>query len=1317
MGNAMTSNEGDEDELPLHIVTVSAFYMDKHLVTKGLWDQVYRWGVDHGYNFDEGSFGKGSSHPACYVNWGDAVIWCNARSEQEGCTPAYYTDTRRTLPYRGGRATIYVNWNAGYRLPTEAEWEKAARGGVSGQRFPWGNTITHSDANYYSDPAEAFDVSPTRGYHPAYDNNCPPYTSPVGSFAPNAYGLYDMAGNVWQWCWDRYGQYGVAAQTDPRGPGGNCVVARGGDWDSGCRISQRHVKCFSVADGKYCRPPPCNFCLPYYCIGLRCVLPPPQPSITSVSPSPVTGSNQRQTIGINGANFINKPTVTLTWTQPPLPPAGGYVVPADRVTFVNSRKLEISIVTSTSPDTWTVKVTNPDGRSSTAVPFAVQSSACALGSSAFGLTIITHGWRGDTKGWVAEMAASVSCRMGADVPIVQLPIVRSGDNGAVVGSKLPDISRVVSRGAGILLVDWSDAADGWSCGTAVATWKVADPVVSYIRDHRDLLALPMHLIGFSRGGSLVSAIAFELGRTGVWVDHVTFLDPRPILPGCEGNQDTAVLAWENVLFADNYYQDDLIGGFPVAGTYQPDLGSVVTGRGYDCDFSPINWAPWQNGIAHYQIHAWYHGTISLYCAMEPSPLCVDNILIQPDWYDLLNAGGWRRQTGYYYSRTGGGDRYNGAAAAGVHYRLSQSSIANRTEVDLAPAAWPNATFKPLANYIVGAGSEVNLEYFHQDADSEMAVEFYLDNDANPFNDQGNPCYRLIDRLTGLAASDQIAGPNSYRWTPHETDVGRWFVQIKASEPSGAGGRVRYDYLPRLVTINASGQPKSDLVIEDLTVTPNQAEPGAVVSVAFSIRNAGLGAAYLSRANVRLSASGTAVLPSDRPLSLDLETPQLLPGAAHPLTVSVTMPAVDAAGTYYIWVIADVRNEANQSDTSDASDKAKAPIAVTVPPLGGIGDWVEVYGTGTAGLRVRGPEPCGAPLEGAKRFDGQKGLVLDGPRTCSIGGEDHTLWKIHWADCVQGWSAQEWLRKVATGAAFDCDRELHVQWTPTEGGFVSAHPARAVYQYGEVVTLAAQPTQGYFLESWEGADEHDGLVAQVAMNVDRTVTARFRSTEPAPACTCPAECAAGSGGVHLANPGETIDLNLLRRFRDEVLASTLEGRALIDEFYENSTEMLYHMAADPTVLAGVRNAITSLQPTIRDIVEGTGQQIVSGAQVQAVNALAQQLMEPAGVVLRSALEGELERIGPLSALAGKTSTEARQKVLGTFVRIVQPQVLVGGFEFRVIGDVTAPLQAEFSDDLRNWTPLAWPAIEQLPVTVRDATAPQTGHRYYRVVTVP
>jgi formylglycine-generating enzyme len=228
--------DGDTYALPLHTVYVSAFYMDKYLVTSNLWWAAKLWNGGNGYSYDHAGSGKAASHPVQAVNWWDCVKWCNARSEMEGLEPCYYSDANLTVVYKTGQTDPSVKWSAkGYRLPTEAEWEKAARGGASGHRFPWsnGDTITHSQANYISSSTYGYDLSPTRGYHPAFNDGVWPYTSPVGYFAPNGYGLYDMAGNMTVWCWDWSVNYGSSPESDPRGPAsGSSRVIRGGSWNN-----------------------------------------------------------------------------------------------------------------------------------------------------------------------------------------------------------------------------------------------------------------------------------------------------------------------------------------------------------------------------------------------------------------------------------------------------------------------------------------------------------------------------------------------------------------------------------------------------------------------------------------------------------------------------------------------------------------------------------------------------------------------------------------------------------------------------------------------------------------------------------------------------------------------------------------------------------------------------------------------------------------------------------------------------------------------------------------------------------------------------
>lgn len=203
----MGKSSGPDDEKPAHEVKLGSFYMMKYEVTQKQWREVMGSNPSHF---------KGDNLPVENVSFNDVIIFCNRLSEKEGLTPCY----------SGSGENIACDFSAnGYRLPTEAEWEFAARGGNKSKGYKYAGSDTIGSVAWFL-------------------GNSGDKTHPVGTKAANELGLYDMSGNVWEWCWDYYGKYDASAVTDPTGPlKGFARIKRGGSWvllEEGCYITNRH---------------------------------------------------------------------------------------------------------------------------------------------------------------------------------------------------------------------------------------------------------------------------------------------------------------------------------------------------------------------------------------------------------------------------------------------------------------------------------------------------------------------------------------------------------------------------------------------------------------------------------------------------------------------------------------------------------------------------------------------------------------------------------------------------------------------------------------------------------------------------------------------------------------------------------------------------------------------------------------------------------------------------------------------------------------------------------------------------------------------
>lgn len=364
-----------------------------------------------------------------------------------------------------------------------------------------------------------------------------------------------------------------------------------------------------------------------------------------------------------------------------------------------------------------------------------------------------------------------------------------------IGGVVPTSSE---SGEIIVKMDWSQLAGSLSGGVYYSTTNIAPAFASTLvstnfipeLEGHSLAELPLHLIGHSRGGSMVCEIARIMGAQGIWVDHLTTLDPHHL--NNDGNDDTFVtsivdgpaLVYQNVLFADNYYQQNnsILGydpsGEPLLGAYNRYLGNLSGGY-----FQ-----------SHSDVHLWYHGTIDLGTPATDTQSTITATERQSWWTATENGGVY---TGFYRSLLGRGDRLSLAEPAGAgtaHVRDGYNKLwdfgagvdSNRYALPENDGTWPNLIrLNLVSTNILSVGETNRLTYFYQYGaanEPTCQIEWFLDNDLNPFNGDLGLIAQQVRTSTGI----NNVGNGSVEWVPDPTVVHREFTRSTQRFPPTTG---------------------------------------------------------------------------------------------------------------------------------------------------------------------------------------------------------------------------------------------------------------------------------------------------------------------------------------------------------------------------------------------------------------------------------------------------------------------------------------------------------------------------------------------------
>jgi hypothetical protein len=424
-----------------------------------------------------------------------------------------------------------------------------------------------------------------------------------------------------------------------------------------------------------------------------------------------------------------------------------------------------------------------------------------------GVTVITHGFNGNVTEWVIPMGDKIPQYLGfpgSNSTSYQVSITKSGSVYSLSQTFLDGVNPLTSdSGEIVIALDWSSLDGLFQGSTTTIATNAALALLStnLIPDlaGRPLAAMPLHLIGHSRGASVMAELARILGAQGIWVDHVTTLDPYPL----SLNGDPAMVNYANVLFADNYWQNiDAPNGQSLPGAYNRHLTNLSGGYG--------------NGSAHSDTHLWYHGTIDLKTPTGDN-LAMLTSAERAAWWTAAEAAG--TNAAFRYSLVGGGNRLStlepaGAGAGHIIDGFNQvwdlgggvatNPATNRTRLTVDNGAWPNLIRLNLTGPTsISTDDPIPLTFYFQagaTTSSVASVRFYLDRDSNPYD--GNETLLSQGTVPSTGISNAYVSALTLSVDPATTMPGNYALFGSISD----GGRTRYLYAPQKLALAPSRQP-------------------------------------------------------------------------------------------------------------------------------------------------------------------------------------------------------------------------------------------------------------------------------------------------------------------------------------------------------------------------------------------------------------------------------------------------------------------------------------------------------------------------------